>query len=203
MQRLCLAGLVRIDLPGLDPVLLCDGGFVPWGADVYRSADPTFGTIGGVDGLEEGRGDTIPALDLELLPPGSSPAATLSQPGYQQSRVRFWLAEVDIATGQVVGTPDPMFDVQVDQTTLRIGRSRTLSIGVVSNAERLFELDIGNSLSPTFHKSVHPGELGHDNASGMKTAEAWGVESPKSSGGSRGGRGGGGVWRDVVRQVVN
>ena len=87
------------------------------------------------------------------------------------------------------GTPDLMFDGQVDQTSLRLGRGRVLSISVVSNAERLFELDIGNSLSPTFHKSVHPGEKGHDNASGLKVQVAWGTESNAGSGTASGGGG--------------
>ena len=189
MGRIALAGLVRIDLPDRAPVLLCDGGFLPWSGDIYRSSDATFGAVVSVEGLQEGQGDQIPALDMELAPPGSAAIADLSKPGYQQSRVRFWLAEFSMATGQVVGTPDLMFDGQVDQTSLRLGRGRVLSISVVSNAERLFELDIGNSLSPTFHKSVHPGEKGHDNASGLKVQVAWGTESNAGSGTASGGGG--------------
>lgn len=192
VQRLALTGLVRIDLPDRDPVLLCDGGFLPWSGDIYRSKDATFGTLLSVEGLDEGRGDQIPALDLELAPERDAPIADLSKAGYQQSRVRMWLAEFDMATGQVSGTPDLMFDGQVDQTSLRVGKSRRLAISVVSNCERLFELDIGNSLSPTFHKSIWPGEKGHDNASGLKLQVAWGTDSPAQTAGSGSGSGGGG-----------
>src|SRR3546814_10142793 len=58
-----------------------------------------------------------------------------------------------------------------------------VAVSVVSLAERLFELNIGNSLNSAWHKSVWPGELGHDKATGLSLPVAWGVESPRSSGG--------------------
>src|SRR3546814_9368912 len=61
--------------------------------------------------------------------------------------------------------------------------SDVCSSDLVSLAERLFELNIGNSLNSAWHKSVWPGELGHDNATGLSIPVAWGVESPRSSGG--------------------
>ena len=184
MKRIALTGLLKIELPGRT-MLLCDGGAIAWNGETYRSRDDLFGNIASVEALAEGQGDEIPALDLELQPPGTAAVAELSKPGYQASRVRLWIAEYDVATGQVVGTPERMFDGQIDQTTLRVGRSsRVVSMTVVSNAERLFELDIGNTLSPTFHKSIWPGELGHDNASGLTVPVAWGVESPRRAGGS-------------------
>src|SRR3546814_15904051 len=57
-----------------------------------------------------------------------------------------------------------------------------VAVSVVSLAERLFELNIGNSLNSAWHKSVWPGELGHDNATGLSIPVEWGVESPRSSG---------------------
>lgn len=193
MQVINLAGLVKITLPTRE-VLLTDGGFLKWGADIYRSKDATFGAIGSVDGLQEGQGNEIPALDLDLLPPGDAVIGDLSKPGYQQSRVQFWFAEFDVATGEMTGTPELFYDGQIDQTSLRVGKTRTLSMSIVSNAERLFELDIGNSMSPTFHKSIHPGEKGHDNAAGLKIQVAWGTDSVSTAGGGGGGggRGGGG-----------
>lgn len=179
-----LAGLIEMALPDREPVRLCDGGMVRWGDDFFESHHPVFGSIGTLEGLEEGRGDEIPALDLDLIPPGTAAIGELSRPGYQRSEVKFWFAEYDIATGLVVGEPDLLFYGQIDQTSLRVGTVRTLSISVVSNAEKLFELDIGNSLSSTFHKSIWPGERGHDNGTGLKLSIAWGVESPRRATGS-------------------
>src|SRR3546814_8736110 len=55
---------------------------------------------------------------------------------------------------------------------LTVGASRELAVSVVSLAERLFELNIGNSLNSAWHKSVWPGELGHDNATGLSIPES-------------------------------
>ena len=204
MDRIALIGLIKIELPG-HTVLLCDGGFITWNGETYRSADPVFGSIAAVEGMSEGQGDEIPALDLTLLPPGTTAPAELSKPGYQRSRVQFWIAEYDVDSGQIIGAPEQMFDGQIDQTTLKVGQGRELNMSIVSNAERLFELDIGNTLSPAFHKSVNPGELGHDNATGLSVPVAWGVEGPprgyRGGGGSGGGLRPGGVFdQRLVRQ---
>ena len=72
-----------------------------------------------------------------------------------------------------------MFDGQVDQTVLTVGKgTKELAVSVVSLAERLFEGNIGNTLNPTWHKSIWPGETGHDNATGLSVSVAWGTESP-------------------------
>lgn len=182
-----LAGLLKIELP-TGTVRLCDGGRVIWGAESYAAKDATFGTIDGLDGLNEGIGDEVPALSLRLLPAGDAAPADLTQPGFQTARTRLWIAEVDETTGAVVGTPDPQFDGQLDQGTLTVGKdSRELEFTVVSMAERLFNRADGNSLSPTFHKSVWSGETGHDQANGLTIPVAWGAEAPAVSGGAYGG----------------
>lgn len=204
MDRIGLTALLKIELP-TQTVRLCDGSFIKWGSETYKDADPVFGTIASVEGMTEGQGNEIPALDLTLMPPMAVAPSELSKPGYQRSRVRFWIAEYDYDSGLLIGDPDLMFDGQIDQTTLRVGSSRQLDISVVSNAERLFELDIGNTMSPTFHKSIWPGELGHDNATGLTIPVAWGVEGlvrayRTPTGGSGGGAGAGGLGGHVFVQ---
>lgn len=182
MDRIALVSLLRIDLPEVT-VRLCDGGFVPFEGENYTAQDPLFGTIGSVDPLTEGIGEEIPALELTLLPPAGSAPADLSRPGFQRSTVRAWVGEFSQESGQLIGAPDLLFHGQIDQTTLRVGRSsRELAITVVSTAERLFMLNEGNSLSPRWHKSIWPGELGHDNAIGLTVPVAWGVESRPGAG---------------------
>jgi hypothetical protein len=185
MRRIGLIGLLRIDLPSRS-VLLCDGGFMPWGSDVFQSIDPTFGTIAGLDSLKEGADEEVPDMEIRFLPPQSAPIADLSQPGYQKCRVRLWLAEYNPDEGLLVGEPEMQFDGQIDQTVLTLGGdgSRELSVTIVSTAERLFERNLGNSLTGSFHKSVWPGETGHDNATGLGIPVAWGVEAAPSIGGS-------------------
>ncbi len=188
-----LAGLVKIELP-TRTVRLCDGGLVTWSAETFTARDDVFGTVGGLDGLTEGLGDEVPALTMKLLPAPAAAPSDLAQAGFQTARVRFWIAEVNPDTSAVVGTPDLQFDGQLDQSTITVGKdTREVDYTVVSMAERLFNRAEGNSLSPTFHKSVWSGETGHDGATGLTIGVAWGAEAPKTSGATPYG-GGGFTW---------
>lgn len=194
MSRIGLVGLCQIELPE-EAVLLTDGGFMNWDGDLFVSKHGTFGTIASIDELSEGVDAEIPALDMVMYPASTAAPAELSQPGYQRSHVTFWLGEYDRDTGELTDEPDTLFEGQIDQTMLKAGRpARELSMTITSAAERLFERNIGNSLSASFHKSVWPGETGHDNATGLGAPIAWGVEAPPSTSGSYyGGSLGGGI----------
>jgi len=138
VDSITLSGLIKIELPEAT-LLLCDGGFVIWGGDTFFNTDPVFGSIGAIEPLSEGVGDSAPALRLTFLPASTAAAADLSQPSWQGSRVRMWIAEVNLSTNAVIGTPDLMFDGQTDSTELVIGKGkRELVMDVVSSAERLF-----------------------------------------------------------------
>lgn len=206
MNRIGLTGLCKIELPD-STVRLTDGGFIVWSGETFQSKDGVFGTIASIDELTEGVDAEVPALDMVMFPASTAGAAELSQPGFQRSRVTFWLAEYDRETGLLDGEPDVLFDGQIDQTTLTCGReSRELAMSIVSTAERLFERNIGNSLTAAFHKSIWPGETGHDNATGLGKPVAWGVEAPPStSAGYYGtdfyGSGGGGRFNRGVDNV--
>lgn len=192
MQSLPVIGLLKIELPAAT-VRLCDGGFIDFDGETYRSTDPVFGGIASLQSLTEGVGEEIPALELSLNPAGDSAPADLSQPGFQKSAVRLWIGEYDVDAGTLTGTPDLLFYGQIDQTVLRVGRNaRDLSMTIVSTLERLFMRNEGNGLSPVFHKSVWPGETGHDNATGLTIPVAWGVERSPSASSAGAAYGGGG-----------
>ena len=180
MNRTALAGLCKIELPDAT-VRLCDGGLIRWAAETFVAGDATYGTLGAVEAVREGLGSELPPVQLVLIPPDATAAAVLVDPAHQGSRVRFWIAEFDVDTGAVIGTPDLKFDGELDQSDFDL--QGALELTVTPRAARLFELNIGNSLSPAFHKSVWPGETGHDNATGLGRAVAWGVESPVSGAG--------------------
>lgn len=201
MDIVTMAGLVKIELPSAT-LRLCDGAFVKWAAETFNAADPDFGTIGSIEPVDEGVGDEIPALRMNFLPSSTASAADLSRPEYQGCRVRMWIAEVNIDNNEVIGTPSLEFDGQADSTDLVIDRgSRELEMDIVSAAERLFVINEGNTLSPRFHKTLYPGELGEDNAIGVGVGVAWGTGSPAQTygpgfgygagGGDSGGSGGG------------
>ena len=194
--------LLRLTLPSAT-VRLSDGAEIKWGADIYRPRHASYGGIGSVEALAEGIGDEVPALQIELLVPGSTAAATLLAPGLQTSRVTAWLAEANFSTSTVVGTPSAVFDGWIDQGRLvRSAGSLALNLSVVSLLERLFELNTGNTLSPSWHKSVWPGETGEDHATGLGLADAWGVEAPPAAvvyaSGAQGGSALGAIGRSWV-----
>jgi hypothetical protein len=177
IDSVLLTGLLRIELPIRD-VLLCDGGFVRWGDQVFEVEDPDFGVLVGFEALTEGVGDEAPAGTLSMATPTTAAAALLSQPGYQGSRVRLWVAEIDEVTGAIVGEPDLMVDWQIDSTRLRSARgARTLEIGCVTRGQRLMLVNDGNTLAPAYHRALHPGEAGLDNATGLTVDVAWGAAS--------------------------
>lgn len=189
-----LAWLATFTLP--DRTLrFCDGGQVKWGDDMYRASDDDFGTISEVEEPDEQTGDEAPGATITFLPVSTAAAATLSQPAYQFSPVDFWLAEVDPATGEAIGDPEPMAAMDLDTTTLILGKgTRKLEMGLVSACDRLFLNDEGNSLNTAFHQRVWPGELGLDNATGKPGTVAWGVTAPPAgtvvTGAGSGGGGG-------------
>lgn len=179
MDRIGVTGLVRIDLPDATVIRLAEGADVRWSAETYLASDPDWGAIGSIEALGEGVGVEVPAMQLTLLPPSTAAAATLVQPGVQKARVRLWLAQWDMATGTVTDAGAALFDGFLDQATLTRGPGRfELALSVVAALEHLFELQIGNWLSPTFHKLVWPGETGEDHATGLSLPDAWGVEAP-------------------------
>ena len=191
MISLALIGLMQLDLP-THTVRLTDGGFVVFGGQTFSSSDAVLGSIGSVETLAEGVGDEVPALQISFLPAASATAAQLSQPGFQKSRCRFWIGEYSSATGLLVGTPELLFDGQLDRTQLVLGQKRDLNCSVVSLAERLFEANSGNWLSGTWHKSIWPGELGHDNATGLGISVPWGAVAPPAAAPASGGYSGSG-----------
>jgi hypothetical protein len=206
MDSVTLTGLLKIEMRSGPTLRFCDGGLVTWGAETFAAKDDVFGAIGSLDALEEGVGDEVPALRLTFLPASTAAAAALVQPGWQGSPVRFWIAEVNPASGAVVGTPDLMFHGQIDTGDLIVDRgSRAVEYDIVSTAERLFALNEGNSLNPRFHKRVWPGETGEDNATGLGSTVAWGTASPAGTavaGSVTGGGGGGGFGSAILGGAV-
>lgn len=176
-----LKGLIEIVLPSRT-IRLTDGGFLYWGANKFTDQDEDFGTIESVEAVSETVSDEAPGGRLTLLPPGVAAAADLFQPDAQGAPIRAWLAEVDRATGLLVGTPEMLFDGMIDTLTVSSGRQgRRVEIEFMSNAERLFMIREGNVLSSRFHNVAYPAEKGFDHATGAGIQVPWGVPGPGRS----------------------
>jgi hypothetical protein len=196
-----LIGLLQVELPS-HTAYLCDGGFIEFGGNTYTTNDSVLGTIASISPMSEGIGGDIPALDLEFNPPSSIAITDLTSGAIQRNTVRLWQAEYDRDTGLIVGTPELQFIGQLDQPAIRFSKSEYIvSISVVSKAEWFFELDIGNTLSPSFHKYLYAGETGHDNATGLSIPIAWGTEAPSTGSGS--GSGSAGKFGTFMRMSLN
>lgn len=177
-DAIVLAGLIEIDLPG-GMVRLCDGGAVMWGANLFDGEHATLGSVAAMDQVEEGIGDDLPQWKITFAPADDADAVTITSATYQGRSIRFWLAEVAPETGLVVGTPELLLDGLIDQPVLRMSlESRLVEWSVMPRVERLLMMNEGNTLSGGFHKSIWPGELGFDNATGQQLSVAWGVKAP-------------------------
>jgi hypothetical protein len=187
-----ITGLLKIELPS-HTVLLSDGGVTTFAGDTYTAYDSVLGSLASISTIAEGVGQEIPALELQFAPPSIVAVTSLSNGAIQQSRVRLWVAEFNVDSGEVVGTPELRFIGFVDQPQVSSAfRQFTVTITAVPELEAMFFRDTGNGLSSTFHKALYAGELGHDNASSLNVPVAWGVASPPRGGTTFGGGGGGG-----------
>ena len=198
-----LTWLLRVDFAS-GSVFLSDGGVTTWGGNTYRSAHSIIGSVSQVSEISEGFGPELPELGIVFAIPSNAALADLQAGAKGRRSVRLWLAEYDPATGAVVGTPDLRFAGSMDRVRQAFGHRQLAAIvSCVPEAEVLFYSDDGNGLSPSFHKSIYPGETGHDQATGLVIPINWGVSSGRggSVGGSGGGGGFGGQVRDIFEQV--
>lgn len=182
-------GLLKVELPA-HTAYLTDGGFIVYDGDTYNSSDSVLGQIAAIEPMTEGKTGEIPALDITFNIPAATAITAFSSGALQGSTVSLFLAEYVRETGLINGTPDLQFLGQVDQPAVLIKRSEfAVSMSCVSKSEWFFERDIGNSLGSAFHKSVFPGETGHDNATGLSVQTAWGIEGVGGGGSYSGGGG--------------
>lgn len=193
-DRIMIAAVMEATLPG-HTARISDGGVVVVDAETYASEDSVLGVPIAFESLNEGVGDEAPVAAITFNPPGSVASADLNDPALANSRIRISIVEIDEDDGTQVGDVEQVADLIVDNPSLRFeNNARQLEFACVSNAERLFLVNQGNSLSPSFHEQIWPGEKGLTNASGVSRSVAWGAAAaPRgSSTGVAGGGGGGG-----------
>lgn len=196
-----LASLIEMQLP-TGTVRMSDCAAVKWGATLYDGQHADFGSVASVDEIEEGIADELPAWSVTFHPSDDADAVTIANPTFQGERILCHLAEINAATGLVVGTPDLVFDGIIDVPTLRMGKGvRAVDFSVVGRTDKLFLLREGNTLSSAFHESVWPGENGFDNATGIELAVAWGAKSPPRGAGTSGNGFGGSGGREIYGNV--
>lgn len=180
-DRAMVTLLIEVQLPAPAAALrlMAGSGFLVWGAKTFLGEDPTFGTLGSIDAIEDGTGDEAPAIGFTMFPPDNATAAQLASPTYQGSPVYVWLAGIYPATGTLVPDPYLLFAGELDQPTLTIDRGqRQIDFDCVSAFERLLEDDEGARLTDAFHQSIWPGETGFANVTGIEKTVYWGTATP-------------------------
>lgn len=176
MSGASITGLLKVELPDRT-LLLCDGAFFEHDSETYRASDAVFGKVTGIRMSAEGVGREIPALQVTFKPRDTSTAITsVSSAAIQQSLVKRWVAEYDRDTGLIVDTPELRFIGYLDRPQISFSAGQMIiSITAVPYLETMFFTNTGNGQSPDFHKSLYPGELGHDNATGLGVDVAHGT----------------------------
>jgi hypothetical protein len=187
-DRVLIFGAVQIDLPSYTLRLLDGMGELSFNGGTFVGKDSTFGAIDAIDALDDGMGDEAPHISLTLLPSSSASATTLAASAMQGSRVRVWLGA--ISAGAVVADPYLLFDGEVDQPTLTLGKAtRSLEYEAVSSFERLFDVDEGFRLVDSEHQRIWPGETGLENVTALPRTLYWGLAAPVANAGATYGAG--------------
>lgn len=187
-----LVGLLEVNLPGYDLLLLDGASVVEWDGKRFVGMDPVYGSWASSDAFASGVGDNAPAFTFTLAPTSVADAATLTEGEVQGSRVRVWFAVIDVATGQPVPSPMLLFDGLLDQPVLTFGpRTFSLEYKCVSGFEPLMITDEGIRLSDAHHQDLWPGELGLGFMTGLIRTIIWGP-GDRPGGVSNYGSGGGG-----------
>lgn len=198
--RVMISGLMELQTISRT-LRLCDGGFLNWpGRGMFTSIDTEFGTIGSVDPTAEQVGDEAAGGRLTINVPTTAAAVSLASASMQGKFIRFWLAEVNVDTGLLIGTPQKMFEGQIDTVSISLSQNaRSVVVEYVDAAERLFAIREGNVLTSRFHQTAWSGELGFDYCTGVGMQVPWGVAGQGrgviDGGGGGGGRGGDGLFR--------
>jgi hypothetical protein len=192
MNRIMVGAVMMAALPS-HTAYLSDGGMVVIDGNTYTSEDSFLGVPTGFESLNEGVGDEAPAAAFTFNPPSAASSSSLNNPALANSRIVLSVVEIDEDDGTIIGDAEQIADLIVDNPTLRFeDNSRQLELACVSSSERLFLVNQGNSLSPSFHEQVWPGEKGLVNASGVSRSVAWGAASAPRGSTSGGGGGAGG-----------
>ena len=200
MNEIALAGLLKIELPSRT-LLFSESGFFNFNGETYRDEDDVFGTIGSFRSTSQAVGNTVQSVIVTLLPPDTTAAQDISVPGNQTSPVTLTIVEYDPNTGAILDS-DIEYTGQVDQTVLTSGeQTKELTVSVASLMERAFQTNNGNYQSAASHKTIWPGETGHDDATGLVVDDAWGVESPAGNIGATGAGGAGRGGADSIRRI--
>ncbi len=153
------ATLVRIDLSA-GAICLTDSGFAVFNGETYHGKHPTHGVLSSVSSVADGAESTTTRIEITLLPDDAASAAVLGAPAVQGTRVQWWEAVIDPATGGLIGQPLLKFDGEIDKPRLNVGASWALVLDCGTQAERQLEPNADWRLNHAHQSKIWPGDTG-------------------------------------------
>jgi hypothetical protein len=176
-----VGALVQIDLDDRTVRLSVDGWFT-FGGEQFLPTDPELGTIIALQYGEDGAGDVLSPLEIAFAPPAPLAASVLNVAALKRSRVQAWVVNYNAETGAILES-QRRFLGHVAQPSVKSARNEyTVSLLCQPMSAAALAANRGNGLNAAFHKRMFPGELGHDEASGLSQGKAWGTfRAPKGT----------------------
>lgn len=171
--------LVTITLPS-HVVRWTDGGFVAWGDQTYTARDPAWGVLSSMGPVEDGIDSTATNTTLSIYPPDGSAFAGWCAPGVQGSPVARHLGVVDRVTGLLIGEPDLLDRLELDQPSIS-GTGDGLDYSCITEEARMLEANDERRLTDTFTQSVWPGDLGCANVTALPRKRYWRASNPNNA----------------------
>lgn len=209
-------------------ILVCDAGIVSFDGKDFANADPVYGVLGKVSPVSDGTDNQAARVEIEFKPNETGVATEYLfdvdgerildvddepilvdverafieeaiRPEIQLSAVTIWWGATDAETGEVIGEPEGAFHALLDTATVGISeRDWSITFDCCSVLDYALQADEGMRLSPAFHKSVWPGELGLDFVTGVQRDTYWGQTRPIASILYPNGQGQGPIWRWIT-----
>jgi hypothetical protein len=179
--------------PGMGTIRLLDGsGTVAVDGEDYTSTS-THGVMSRIEAFSDGVAAEAPRIRLTLDFTDPDQVADFLDLNLQGSAVTVYEGVLDMGTGLVVEEPEAAFIGELDMVRVSVTfGGYSVEIDIASVFERFFDNNEGARLSPAWHKTFWPGELGFDQVTGINRKLPWGVGGGGT--GFKGGKSNGFVW---------
>lgn len=174
-----IAHLVTVELPE-HTIRWTDGGFVRWGADVYRARDARFGVLSSIGEIVDGVDDDASPVEIRVIPPTLESLDDLIASDAQGGVVTIHLAGVDEETGALIGEPYRLHRGRLDRPIVAIG-AMILTYEILTAEALGLEPSEDQRLNDAFHQSVWPGERGYEHQTDGTKKVYWRDDDPNNA----------------------
>lgn len=174
-------GALKIEFPDRTVRLLDRSGYLDFGGgEVFTGEDPVYGVWATGDDISDGVDSEAPRFQFGLKIPNPAVAQAMVRPGsaYQMSPVTVMTGLVDPYSGLPVPGWETEFVGYFDTAVRHVDADQDIDLtecDSFSVFEYLMENSEGVRLNGSWHKSLHPGELGLDLVVDVEKSLPWGT----------------------------